>query len=195
MEAILNEQTTDRQQKFRAQIPSRDAGVAPALTRWSDSGAIGPMKIKTLLLTFTLFCLAAIVCLASPHMGTWKLNEAKSKFAPGATKNHTVVYAAAGDQVKVTVDGTDAQGKSIHNEWTGKFDGKDYPVTGDPTSDTRSYKQAGENKLEMTVKKDGKVTVTGNIVVAADGKTRTVTTSGTDDKGAKVENTAVYDKQ
>jgi hypothetical protein len=153
------------------------------------------MKMKTIFLSFTLLCLAAIVCLASPHMGTWKLNEAKSKFAPGATKNHTVVYATAGDQVKVTVDGTDAQGKSIHNEWTGKFDGKDYPVTGDPTSDTRAYKQAGENKLEMTVKKDGKVTATGSIVVSADGKSRTVTTSGTDDKGAKIENTAVYDKQ
>jgi hypothetical protein len=153
------------------------------------------MKTKTFLLSLTVFCLAVAVCLASPHMGTWKLNDAKSKFAAGATKNHTVVYAAAGDQVKVTVDGTDAQGKSIHNEWTGKFDGKDYPVTGDPTSDTRSYKQAGENKLEMTVKKDGKVTATGTIVVAADGKTRTVTTSGSDDKGAKIENTAVYDKQ
>jgi hypothetical protein len=153
------------------------------------------MKTKTLFLTFALLCLAAIVCLASPQMGTWKLNEAKSKFAPGATKNHTVIYAAAADQVKVTVDGTDAQGKSVHHEWTGKFDGKDYPVTGDPTSDTRSYKQAGENKLEMTVKKDGKVTATGSVVVSADGKSRTVTTSTTDDKGAKIVSTAVYDKQ
>lgn len=153
------------------------------------------MKMKTLVLTLTMLCLAAIVCLASPQMGTWKLNEAKSKFAPGAPKNQTVVYTAAGDQVKVTVDGTDAQGKSTHNEWTGKFDGKDYPVTGDPTSDTRSYTPAGESKLELTVKKDGKVTVSGTIVVSADGKSRTVITSGTDDKGAKIVNTAVYDKQ
>jgi hypothetical protein len=49
--------------------------------------------------------------------------------------------------------------------------------------------------MELTVKKDGKVTVTGRIVVAADGKTRTVMTSGTNSKGAKVTNTAVYDKQ
>ncbi len=131
-------------------------------------------------------------CFASPMMGTWKLNEAKSKFAPGAAKNQTVVYAAAGDQVKVTVDGTDAGGKSTHNEWTGKFDGKDYPVTGDPTSDARAYKEAGENTLEMTVKKDGKVVATGKIVVAADGKSRTVTTSSTD---TKAETTAVYDKE
>jgi hypothetical protein len=128
-------------------------------------------------------------------MGTWKLNEAKSKFAPGATKNHTVVYKAAGDNVKVTVDGTDSDGKPAHNEWTGKFDGKDYPVTGDPTSDTRAYKQVNDRTLELTTKKDGKVTVTGRIAVSADGKTRTVSTSGTDAKGNKVKNTAVYDKQ
>jgi hypothetical protein len=153
------------------------------------------MKTKTIGLTLMLSLAAGAICFANPHMGTWKLNEAKSKLAPGGDKNHTVVYAAAGDQVKVTVDGTNPQGKSTHNEWTGKFDGKDYPVTGDPTIDTRSYKQSGENTLEMTVKKDGKVTITGRIVVAADGKSRTVTTSGTDAKGERVHSTAVYDKE
>lgn len=138
---------------------------------------------------------AGAICFASPHMGTWKLNEAKSKLAPGADKNHTVVYAAVGDQVKVTVDGTNAQGKSTHNEWTGKFDGKDYPITGDSTMDTRSYKEAGKGTLEMTVRKAGKVTITGTIAVSADGKSRTVTTSGTDAKGGKIESRAVYEKE
>ena len=126
-------------------------------------------------------------------MGTWKLNEAKSKIAPGAPKNHTVTYASAGDQIKVTVDGTDGEGKTIHSEWTGKFDGKDYPVTGDGTADMRSYKKEGKD-LELTNKKAGKVTVTGKIVVSADGKTRTVTLNMTDSKGEKVTSTAVYDK-
>jgi len=49
--------------------------------------------------------------------------------------------------------------------------------------------------LNLTVKKEGKVTVTGSIVVAADGKSRTVTTTGTDSKGKKVHSTAAYDKQ
>jgi hypothetical protein len=153
------------------------------------------MKTKTLVLTLTALCLAAVVCYASPHMGTWKLNEAKSKFASGTPKNNTVVYAAAGDSIKVTVDGTDADGKASHNEWTGKFDGKDYPITGDPTADMRSYKQVDDRTLELTNKKNGKVVVTGKVVVSADGKTRTVTTSGTNAKGEKIETTAVYDKQ
>ena len=128
-------------------------------------------------------------------MGTWKLNESKSSFATGATKNHTVVYEASGDSVKITVDGTDKDGKSSHNEWTGKFDGKDYPVTGDPTSDMRSYKKVDDHTLKMTVKKDGKVTTSGRIVVSADGKSRTVKTRRTDPESKKVKNTVVYDKQ
>src|SRR5215208_3590246 len=120
---------------------------------------------------------------ANPQMGTWKLNESKSKFGDGSAKNHTVIHAAAGKSVKVTVDGTDADGKSTHNEWTGKFDGKDYPVTGDPSSDMRSYKKVDGQTLKMTVKKEGKVTATGRIVVSADSKSRTVTTSGTDAEG------------
>src|SRR5437870_12459913 len=54
---------------------------------------------------------------ADPNMGTWKLNEAKSKFTPGAPKNRTVVYEAAGDNVKVTVDGVDNKGTPLHSEW------------------------------------------------------------------------------
>jgi hypothetical protein len=88
------------------------------------------------------------------------------RFAPEATKNNTVVYEAAGDKVKITVDSTDKDGKSMHNEWTGKFDGNDYPVTGDPISDMRSYKKVDDRTLKMTLKKDGKVRATGRIVVS-----------------------------
>ena len=154
------------------------------------------MKPKTILLALGLFLFMAPVCFAQNlHMGTWKLNEAKSKLAPGAAKNHTVVYEAAGDQIKVTVDGTDSAGAATHNEWTGKFDGKDYPLTGDSNSDARSYRMINKSTLAMTNKKDGKATVTGRIVVSRDGKTRTVTTTATDAQGKKVTNVAVYDKQ
>jgi hypothetical protein len=97
--------------------------------------------------------------------------------------------------VKVTVDGVDAAGKATHNEWTGQFDGKDYPVTGDATSDVRSYKRIDDRTLEFTAKKGSTVTLTGRVAVSADGKTRTVTTTGTDAKGGKISATAVYDKQ
>jgi hypothetical protein len=128
-------------------------------------------------------------------MGTWKLYEAMSIIGAGMPKNLTVKYEAAGDNIKATVDGVDGQGKPTHNEWIGKFDGKDYPVTGDPTSDSRSMKQIDERNLELTVKKDGKIRMTGKLVIAADGKSRTLTASGTDAMGKKMEMTSVYDKQ
>lgn len=154
------------------------------------------MKARTVLFTLAVFIAAGVVCSAqTPHMGTWKLNEAKSKFSPGAPKNHTVVYEASGDSVKITVDGVDADGNATHNEWTGKFDGKYYPVTGDSTSDSRAYKQVNNRTLTFTAKKGKKVTLTGRVVVSADGKVRTVTTRGVNAKGKRVSTTAVFDKQ
>jgi hypothetical protein len=154
------------------------------------------MKTRTILLTLAvLFTAVGVSFAADVNMGTWKLNDAKSKLSPGTGKNTTVVYAAAGDSVKVTVDGVDADGKPTHNEWTGKFDGKDYPVTGDPASDMRAYKRVNDHTLALTVKKSGKVTTTGQIVVSADGKSRTVTVNGTDAKGKKISSSSVYDKQ
>ena len=110
-------------------------------------------------------------------------------------KNTSVVYEAAGDSVKITVDGVDADGKPARNEWTGKFDGKDYAVKGDPTSDTRAYQQVDDHTLTFTSKKGDKVVVTGRVVVSADGKTRRVDTTVTDAKGQKSNASAVYNKQ
>ena len=154
------------------------------------------MKGRLILLTLAALFASATVCSAqNPHMGTWKLNEAKSKFAAGATKNSTVVYATEGDSIKVTVDGTDGGGNAIHSEWTGKFDGKLYAVTGDPTSDMRSYRKINNHTLALTGTKDGKVTVSGRIMVSANGRTRTVTTTGPNSKGKRTTNRAVYDKE
>src|ERR1041384_4399987 len=150
------------------------------------------MKAKTIALTISLvFVSVALGFQNNPNMGTWKLNEAKSKLA-GKARNHTVVYEAAGDQTKVTVDGVDENGGAVHNEWTGKFDGKDYPVTGDATSDVRSYRTINKNTVTLTGKKGGKVTLTGRIVVSRDGKTRTVTTTATNAQGKRVSTKAVY---
>jgi hypothetical protein len=153
------------------------------------------MKTQTIALTISLvFVSVALGFQDNPNMGTWKLNEAKSKFA-GKARNHTVVYEAAGDQIKVTVDGVDENGGAVHSEWTGKFDGKDYPVTGDTNSDVRSYRMINNHTLELTGKKGGKTTLSGRVVVSQDGKSRTVTTTATNAEGKKVTNVAVYDKQ
>ena len=114
-----------------------------------------------------------------PTRAAPKLNTAKSKITPGAAQNNMVVITATGDQMKVVVDGHDGTGKPVHNEWVGKFDGKDYPVTGDPSVDKRWYKATGDNAWEVAQKKSGEVTTSGTVTISADGKTRTVDTKGT----------------
>jgi hypothetical protein len=155
-----------------------------------------PMRARAIILTVALCFAGAALCFAdNAHIGTWKLKEAKSELSPGAPKNHTVIYEVAGDNVKVTVDGTDSDGKRTHNEWTGKFDGKDYPVIGDPNSDALSYTKIDDRTLGLNFKKRGKRIACGRIEVSTDGKSRTVTMRGIDSKGKKFMSTTVYKKQ
>jgi hypothetical protein len=153
------------------------------------------MKPKTIGLALLLSVAAGAMCFAgNPTLGTWKLDESKSTLGDGAGKTTLVMWEKVDGQDKCTVEGTDADGNKLHTVWTGKLDGKDYPVTGDPTSDTRSFKLSGDNTIDMVSKKDGKVVGKGIIVVAEDGKTRTVTSTMTNAKGVKVRSTLAYDK-
>jgi len=140
--------------------------------------------------TATAACFAA-----NPHMGTWKLNETKSKIPPGMGKNTTVTYTEAKDEVKVTVDGVDKDGKPTHSVWVGKFDGKAYAVKGNLSYNSVAYKVVNDRTNDITTMKDGKTVWTGRITVAADGKSRTVTINGTDADGKKLKGKAVYDKE
>ncbi|HEU0368141.1 MAG TPA: hypothetical protein VFR42_02960 [Candidatus Acidoferrum sp.] len=153
------------------------------------------MKLKVIFATLIVCLAAAAVFAADAFTGTWKLNEAKSKLGAGAVKNTTVTYEVMGDTIKVTLEGVGADGKATHDEWTGKYDGKDYPVTGNPMTDTRAYKKVNDHTLEATGKKGDKVVLTAKITVSADGKTRTVVSTQTTADGKKVTSTAVYEKQ
>jgi hypothetical protein len=138
---------------------------------------------------------AAGVLAANSHLGTWKLNESKSKLS-GGTKNNTVTYTQAKDGIiKLSVEGVDKEGKATHWTWKGKFDGKQYKVKGNNDMDTIAYQMVSDRTNKFTVMKDGKVAATGTIEVAKDGKSRVVTASETDAKGKKVTDKAYYDKQ
>ena len=150
---------------------------------------------RSAVVAVTLSLAAAAACFAaSPHMGTWKLNEAKSKLVPGMGKSMTVVYSEQKDKVKVTVDGMDNAGKAVHSVWVGMFDGKAYPTKGNGAWDSAAYKVVDDRTNEITTMKDGKVVWIGKITVSADGMSRTVTMSGTDANGKKFKGKAVYDK-
>lgn len=132
---------------------------------------------------------------ADAFLGTWTLNVAKSKYSPAPPpKAQTSTYAASGQGVKVTVKGTTADGKPLIMEYTANYDGKDYPVTGNADYDATSLKRIDANTVEFTRKKAGKVVQTGTNVVSKDGKTRTVTTKGTNAQGQQINNVAIYEK-
>ncbi len=140
------------------------------------------------------FTAAAVSFAGNMQMGTWKLNEAKSKIPAGMGKNNTVIYSAQGSKTKVTVEGVDKDGKPTHSVWVGKFDGKVYPVKGNLAYNQVMYKMVNDRMNDITALKDGKVLWSGEITVAKDGKSRSVTVNGTDAKGKKFHGKAFYDK-
>ncbi|HEX4489226.1 MAG TPA: hypothetical protein VH088_23335 [Terriglobales bacterium] len=154
------------------------------------------MKTRTIAVALLMCFAGAIFCLAEDAMvGSWKLNEAKSKFSQGAPKTTSSMYEIDGDNMKVTLDGVGFDGKAMHTEWTGKFDGKDYPVTGDSHQTSRSYTRVNDHTVRTTVKNGDKVLLSATLTTSADGKTRTVKASGAGAEGKKYSYTAVYDKQ
>ena len=153
------------------------------------------IKTRIAVLAAALSFTAAAACFAaSPQMGTWKLNEAKSKLVPGMGKNTTVTYAEQKDKIKITVEGIDKDGKPTHSVWVGKFDGKAYPVKGNLPYNSVAYRVVNDRTNDITAMKDGKIGWNGRITVSADGKSRTVTINGTDAQGKKFKGKAVYDK-
>lgn len=129
-------------------------------------------------------------------LGTWVLNVAKSKYTPGPPpKEQTTIFEAAGQGLKATTKGTDSAGKSTMTAYTANYDGKDYRVTGNPDWDMVSLKRINANTVEFTRKRAGKVVQTATSVVSKDGKTRTITTTGVDAQGQKINNTAVSEKK
>lgn len=132
---------------------------------------------------------------ADPLVGTWKLNLAKSTFSPGpAPKAVTLRYEADGQGLKVSVDSEAATGRTKW-EYQAGFDGKEYPVTGNPQADVIAMKRLTSTSTEAAFKKGGKATTTSTRAVSADGKTLTITTKGTNTEGKTVHDVQVFERQ
>ena len=128
--------------------------------------------------------------------GTWKLNVAKSKFTPGpAPKSQTRTYKETADGTSLTFTGVAADGSAVSGQSTFKYDGKDYTMTGSPDFDTLSLKRLNGSTVRSTLKKGGKTVGTTVRTISGHGKVLTLSSKGTDAKGAAFDNVAVYDKQ
>ena len=165
------------------------------------------MRTRSLVVCFGLLAALALFTVtamgADMLTGTWKLNVAKSKYSPGpAPQGNTVKFTAIDGGIKLVADGVDSQGKKTHNEYTAKFDGKDNPTkpmldgkANPNAADSVSYKKIDDNTYEATAKLKGKTLNTARHVISKDGKTRTVTTTGTNAQGQKLNDVTVFEKQ
>ena len=147
-------------------------------------------------LLLVALALSVVARAADQHSGTWKMNPAKSKYSPGpAPKSNTVNIDSDADNIKLSADGIDAAGNPTHVEYTAKYDGKDYPITGVPNADTVALERPDVSTIRSTIKKGDQVVMTVTSVISNYGKTRTSTFKGKDAEGHDVNNVVVYDKQ
>ena len=164
------------------------------------------MNRRTALMRVLMFAIAmptAVSAQAGQSLaGSWKLNPAKSQYDPAslANKSGTTAYTFSANSVTATIDQVNAKGQKVHIEYTATLDGADSPWKGtidgkpNPDQDAISFKKLDDHTYHVENKLKGKVTTINHIVVAADGKTRTVTSTTTEAHGKKVKSTAVYDK-
>jgi hypothetical protein len=155
---------------------------------------------KNLFVSSMLVCVATLMGQAAfagdNWVGSWKLNAEKSQFSSEAgARAQTLTFEATPDGIKLSAEGTDAQGKPMHGEYTSKFDGKDVAWTGNPSADVASPKRIDDSSYENTWKLSGKQTMKSMVVVSKDSKTLTVTQTPIGARGAAVSAVAVYDRQ
>jgi steroid delta-isomerase-like uncharacterized protein len=128
-------------------------------------------------------------------LGTWKLNLAKSRMSVPALKSATIKYELQGDILKSTVGGVDVEGKSISGGYSARFDGKDYPMTGNSMADTIALTKINANTIESVWKRSRKEVSRNQGSIAKDGKTITFTTNEKNAQGQDIKNTIVLDRQ
>ena len=133
-----------------------------------------PLLICTLLLGFAIEAAAGG---ASPWEGTWKIDPARSHLT-----GDTFTYSKGPGDLLHYADGSSAN-------FDFGLDGKEYMAW---PNHTVSWTAAGENAWDSVYKVDGKITTTSHRVLAADGKTLTVTISGKRPDGSDLHDEAVY---
>jgi len=157
------------------------------------------LRVRNLILILAGILIPAVICGAQtdPQAGAWKMNLDKSTFVPGGPhpKGETVVIEAIDGGLKVASTGVNPDGPPGHFEFTAKYDGKDYPMTGTPGANTVVLRRFDPHTIETTRKKNGQLVTTNITYISDDGKTRTNVFQGKNAQGQPITWTAVFDKQ
>lgn len=133
----------------------------------------------------------------NPHVGTWKLNLAKSQSSSALPKSRmvTIASAGAGADLAIKVEEVGADGTASNWSFTTKGDGVDVPVTGTPRFDAAASTIKAAGARHTVYKKGGKAVLEIDSTVSPDGKTMTTKSKGLDASGKPVTGTSVYERQ
>ncbi len=163
----------------------RGGGLVILKWRKAMNGRSKFALILTSLVMTTLQGATAGVPNAKLWNGTWHLNAAKSKFVSSAKRqSETRTYKISGNNVMMTSNSTDASGKILRVSYSARYDGKWYPMAGNPNADRISLKPVGVREMKWSSQLRGKPSVEGTAAVSADGKHLTITRKFLRMKGA-----------
>jgi hypothetical protein len=143
---------------------------------------------------------AATPAAAPPHpsaLGTWKLNVAKSRFAPGPRwRSQVRTYSLQPDGgVLVRWEGVGAHGEPMHVSFVSRLDGKDYPMKGSDKYDTLNAVPVDAFTVKSVEKRRGKVAGIAIRTLSPDGKVMRITDEGTDRSGEKFSQLLVFERK
>jgi hypothetical protein len=134
---------------------------------------------KTVTGSFTETRVAAASAGSHATSGSWQ----QSAMGDISDAGRTVAYEASGDHFRMHANG---------QSYDARFDGKEYPIVGDPGHTRVTLKKLDDNTVEETDHRLGKVTDEIRLATSADGKSMTIT-----DKDVLHEQTSsvTFDKQ
>ena len=122
------------------------------------------------------------------------MNVAKSRYRPGpAPSSETRTYVRNGENVLGVIQRAFPDGRSVRIEYTANYD-REYPVTGTEDYDHVVLKRIDRYTSEAVLSHAGRVFGTARRVIAADGKSMTITFRRDSESGVSVLNSAYYDR-
>jgi hypothetical protein len=129
--------------------------------------------------------------------GLWRLNLDRSTYRPGPAPYRRATYRIEphAEGIRVVYDMVRPRGGVTHLEWTGRFDGRDYPVQGVEEVVTYAYRRIDAKSYDVVTKLDGRPAATSRAVLSADGRSITTTTAGRDSRGVDVTTITVYERE
>lgn len=157
--------------------------------------------MRKTMLFLAVFALAGSLLAGDPIIGTWKLNLAKSKFAPNQPdipKSGTEAYREVeGGQIELTYTRTKADGSSVLSKYAWPAQGgAAKTLQGGPKQITTFVETLIEpGNWYVTALQNGKQISWAHKTISKDGKTMTVTWKNMDAQGKPIVDIEVFDRQ